>query len=72
MVGIERDAVVVPFRKSSHSNIDEGDCVEVADLHSGARLVRDSKLGARSPVLSVGAGGFAALMAGIKSGELTS
>lgn len=33
----------VAWRKSSYSNQDGGDCVEVADNHPGAVPVRDSK-----------------------------
>jgi hypothetical protein len=58
------------FRKSSHSTVNDGDCVEVAELVSGARLVRDSKLGGRSPVLMVGAAGWGALVGRIRAGEL--
>jgi hypothetical protein len=33
----------IRWRKSSHSNVDGGNCLEVADGFSGATLVRDSK-----------------------------
>ncbi|WHX20443.1 DUF397 domain-containing protein [Streptomyces malaysiensis subsp. malaysiensis] len=33
----------IQWRKSSYSNVDGGNCVEVADGFSGAVLVRDSK-----------------------------
>ncbi|MCH0571410.1 DUF397 domain-containing protein [Streptomyces sp. MUM 136J] len=33
----------IQWRKSSHSNVDGGNCLEVADGFPGAVLVRDSK-----------------------------
>ncbi|MFF0449756.1 DUF397 domain-containing protein [Streptomyces sp. NPDC004609] len=39
----ERDVSTAVWRKSSHSNGEGGDCVEVADGHPGAVPVRDSK-----------------------------
>ncbi|MGK7232618.1 DUF397 domain-containing protein [Streptomyces hygroscopicus] len=33
----------IQWRKSSYSNVDGGNCLEVADGFSGAVLVRDSK-----------------------------
>ncbi|MGW7277007.1 DUF397 domain-containing protein [Streptomyces sp. NPDC054844] len=33
----------IRWRKSSYSNVDGGNCIEVADSFSGAVLVRDSK-----------------------------
>jgi len=40
------------WRKSSYSNGDGGNCVEVADGVPGVVPVRDSKLGTDSPVLA--------------------
>jgi hypothetical protein len=37
------DLTAAAWRKSSHSNTDGGDCVEVADNIPGALPVRDSK-----------------------------
>ncbi|WP_405821652.1 DUF397 domain-containing protein [Streptomyces sp. NBC_00838] len=37
------DLSTAQWRKSSYSNGDGGDCVEVADGHPGPVLVRDSK-----------------------------
>lgn len=37
------DVTGVTWRKSSRSNGSGGDCVEVAELDSGYRAVRDSK-----------------------------
>lgn len=54
-----------PWRKSSHSG-QANNCVEVAD----ARLIRDSKLGDESPILSLSTQVFAAFIAATKSGKL--
>jgi Domain of unknown function (DUF397) len=61
----------VMFRKSSFSGAgtDVDDCVEVADLPTGARLVRDSKLGDGSTVLNFNASEWTAFTAGVKAGE---
>lgn len=61
--------VAVPFRKASFSNIDEGGCVEVADLADGCRLVRDSKRGEDGPVLGFTASEWAAFAKGVRAGE---
>lgn len=60
--------VVRSFRKASFSNIDEGGCVEVADLADGSRLVRDSKQGGW-PVLSFTASEWASFTKGVRAGE---
>ncbi|MFI0542485.1 DUF397 domain-containing protein [Streptomyces sp. WSLK1-3] len=39
------------WRKSSYSNGEGGNCVEVTDVVPGVMPVRDSKLGPDSPVL---------------------
>lgn len=44
------DLSTAQWRKSSYSNGDGGECVEVADQHPGVVLVRDSKAPA-GPVL---------------------
>jgi hypothetical protein len=56
------------WRKSSYSGSGNA-CVEVADLPGGT-AVRDSKLGDASPVLSVTAPQWSALIAGVRAGEL--
>lgn len=62
-----RDQIRVPFRKSSRSG-DNGACVEVADLDSGGRAVRDSKdpTGAHLTFTSTE---WAAFTAGVRAGE---
>jgi hypothetical protein len=45
------DLSTATWRKSSHSNQDGGDCVEVADGVPGLLPVRDSKDPRRAPLL---------------------
>lgn len=58
----------VSWWKSTRSN-DSYECVEVADLAVGVRGIRDSK-DPGGTVLAVPAGQFAALLDGIKAGQL--
>ncbi|MFC4495931.1 DUF397 domain-containing protein [Streptomyces ovatisporus] len=59
------------WRKSSYSNGDGGNCVEVARGVSGVVPVRDSKQsGSGDPVLVFPAGGWGAFMAAVKGGRL--
>lgn len=51
----------VAWRKSSYSNQEGGDCVEVADGFTGVVPVRDSKV-AGGPVVSFGDGSWAAFI----------
>ncbi len=55
------------WRKSRHSSF-EGNCVEVADLGSGGRAVRDSKHPA-GPKLTFTAAEWSAFTAGVRAGE---
>ncbi|MEO3784648.1 DUF397 domain-containing protein [Actinocorallia sp. B10E7] len=58
--------VMTNWRKSSYSNTQGGECVEVADFGSGLVGLRDSKNpGAGHQEVTRGA--FAALVAGIKN-----
>ena len=55
------------YRKSSRSTA-AGNCVEVADLPSGHRAVRDSK-DAAGPILTFGPSAWATFTAGIRAGD---
>jgi uncharacterized heparinase superfamily protein len=55
------------YRKSSRSTA-AGNCVEVADLPSGHRAVRDSK-DLDGPVLTFSSSAWAAFTAGLRAGE---
>lgn len=59
------------WRKSSHSNGNGGNCVEVAELPEGGRAVRDSK-DRSGPVLVFTAAEWAAFVAGVRDGEFDS
>ncbi|MDT0446604.1 DUF397 domain-containing protein [Streptomyces johnsoniae] len=54
---------VVRWRKSSYSNMDGGNCVEVADGVAGVVPVRDSKR--PGPVVVVSAGAWRAFVQGV-------
>lgn len=56
------------WRKSSYSNGNGGNCVEVAELPEGGRVVRDSK-DCSGPVLTFTAAEWAAFIAGVRDGE---
>ncbi|WP_330316912.1 DUF397 domain-containing protein [Streptomyces platensis] len=56
----------VTWRKSSYSNMDGGDCVEVADGVRGVVPVRDSKDPA-GPAIIVPAGSWAAFVTALKA-----
>jgi hypothetical protein len=56
------------WRKSSYSNGNGGDCVEVADLDGGARAVRDSK-NPHGPALMFTAVEWSAFTAGLRGGQ---
>jgi hypothetical protein len=53
------------WRRSSYSNANGGECVEVADDFPGVVPVRDSKQ-ADGPVLTVSAGAWSALVESLK------
>lgn len=63
------DLSAVAWRKSSYSNPDGGQCVEVADGFTAAIPVRDSKT-PRGPVLMFPAGGWSTFIAAVKDGQL--
>jgi Domain of unknown function (DUF397) len=56
------------FHKSTFSNGQGGNCVEVATLDDGGRAVRDSKNQA-GPVLLFTASEWDAFLEGVKAGE---
>jgi hypothetical protein len=57
------------WRKSSFSNGQGGNCVEVADLPDGGRAVRDSKDRGAGPVLRFTELEWKAFTAGVRAGE---
>ncbi len=63
------DLTGVAWRKSSYSNENGGNCVEVADLPDGGRAVRDTKDHGRGPVLLFTAAEWEAFANGVKDGE---
>ncbi len=54
------------WRKSSHSNDEGGNCVEVSDDLPGLIPVRDSKLAGAGPVLVFPAAGWAPFIQAVK------
>ncbi len=64
------DLSAARWRKSSYSNQDGGDCVEVADSVPGAVPVRDSKDPARTP-LSFTPHVWQQFVTGVRQGTLT-
>jgi hypothetical protein len=62
------DLDAVSWRKSSYSNSDGGECVEVADGLAHTVPVRDSK-DPQGPALVFRAAAWAAFVAGVKAGE---
>ncbi|MFC0599773.1 DUF397 domain-containing protein [Streptomyces palmae] len=63
------DLSTANWRKSSYSNIDGGDCVEIADNLHGVIPVRDSK-DPDGPALVFGAAAWAAFIGDVKAGGL--
>lgn len=64
---MKRDQTPAMWRKSSFSN-SQAACVEVADLDSGGRAVRDSK-NPHGPALVFTAAEWVAFTAGVRAGE---
>ncbi|MEV7445801.1 DUF397 domain-containing protein [Streptomyces sp. NPDC091204] len=54
------------WRKSSYSNGDGGECVEVSDGLPGLVPVRDSKLAGTGPVLTFPAAAWSSFVRGVK------
>jgi hypothetical protein len=63
------DIIELAWRTSSYSNGNGGQCVEVADLPDGGRLVRDTKDHGRGPILRFTASEWQAFVLGVKDGE---
>ncbi|GLX51208.1 hypothetical protein Shyhy01_41580 [Streptomyces hygroscopicus subsp. hygroscopicus] len=61
------DLSTITWRKSSYSNQDGGQCLEVADNVPSLVPVRDSKDTTRTPLL-FGAPAWAAFVSGVKRG----
>ncbi|MFE3719130.1 DUF397 domain-containing protein [Streptomyces cyaneofuscatus] len=59
------DLTSVTWRKSSHSNSDGGDCVEVSDDLPGVVPVRDSKQ-PEGPAVVFGASAWTAFVDGVR------
>ncbi|MBT2543725.1 DUF397 domain-containing protein [Streptomyces sp. ISL-44] len=55
------------WRKSSYSNGDGGECVEVSDDLPGVVPVRDSKLAGAGPVLAFPAAAWSSFIRGVTS-----
>ncbi|WEH31698.1 DUF397 domain-containing protein [Streptomyces sp. AM 3-1-1] len=58
----------VAWRRSSYSNQEGGDCVEVADGFPAAVPVRDSKAAPYGPVLTFAAASWGAFVSDVKGG----
>ncbi|MFC8075314.1 DUF397 domain-containing protein [Streptomyces sp. NPDC057307] len=63
------DLTAVTWRKSSYSNSDGGECVEVSDDFAAVIPVRDSKT-PHGPVLAFDASGWASFVSAVKAGAL--
>ncbi|MGR8008701.1 DUF397 domain-containing protein [Streptomyces hypolithicus] len=63
------DLSVAVWRKSSYSNSDGGQCVEVSDGFIDVVPVRDSK-SPNGPVLTFAASGWTSFVSAVKDGEL--
>jgi hypothetical protein len=65
---MEADLTRAVWRKSSFSNGNGGNCVEVATLPGGGRAVRDSK-DRQGPALRFTASEWVAFTVGVRDGE---
>ncbi|MFF1922359.1 DUF397 domain-containing protein [Streptomyces sp. NPDC058221] len=64
------DLRTAAWRKSSYSNGDGGDCVEIADNLPGVVPVRDSKAGPEGPTLTFAVPVWAPFVAALRSSSL--
>ncbi|MFJ5050195.1 DUF397 domain-containing protein [Streptomyces sp. NPDC088719] len=65
-----RDLNAATWRKSSYSNQDGGQCLEVADGFAPVVPVRDSK-NPHGPVLAFAANGWSSFVSAVRNGELS-
>ncbi|MDF3148287.1 MULTISPECIES: DUF397 domain-containing protein [unclassified Streptomyces] len=63
------DLTGVTWRKSSYSNPDGGQCLEVADVHAPVVPVRDSK-NPHGPALILRAAAWASFVTAVRRNEL--
>lgn len=63
------DLSVAAWRKSSYSNSDGGQCVEVSDTFTDVIPVRDSK-NPQGPALTFAAGHWASFVSAVKDGSV--
>ncbi|MEU1175262.1 DUF397 domain-containing protein [Streptomyces microflavus] len=63
------DLTAATWRKSSYSNQDGGQCLEVADDFAPVVPVRDSK-NPQGPALTFAAAGWSSFVAAVKDGDL--
>ncbi|MFB8143505.1 DUF397 domain-containing protein [Streptomyces parvus] len=63
------DLTPATWRKSSYSNQDGGQCLEVADGFAPVVPVRDSK-NPHGPVLAFAAAGWSSFVSAVRNGEL--
>ncbi|WP_030709485.1 DUF397 domain-containing protein [Streptomyces sp. NRRL F-2580] len=64
------DLSAATWRKSSYSNSDGGECIEVSDDFAAVVPVRDSK-NPRGPVLVFPSGGWSSFVTAVKSGQVS-
>ncbi|MET7502421.1 DUF397 domain-containing protein [Streptomyces microflavus] len=63
------DLTAATWRKSSYSNQDGGQCLEVADDFAPVVPVRDSK-NPQGPALTFAAAGWSSFVAAVKDGDV--
>ncbi|MEU1485668.1 DUF397 domain-containing protein [Streptomyces sp. NPDC005752] len=63
------DLNAVTWRKSSYSNSDGGECVEVSDDFASVVPVRDSK-NPHAPALTFAADGWSSFVSAVKEGAM--
>jgi hypothetical protein len=66
MANYAPDLSTAVWRKSTYSNGDGGDCVEVCDAHTAVVPVRDSKV-PHGPVLTITAPAWTSFVSSLKS-----